>query len=125
MTFLGNPSENNRNLYAIPGMDYVSHEDIIPYSTREKTPIQHELFERFLAPRLSPDAEPDEVLFDVQPPLVHWQEKNHPWLALSDVHKETTEKVRVTVIPFYMGSKEAQGSHVYWVNFFYFESGPQ
>lgn len=40
-----------------------------------------------------------------------WQEKNHPWLELSDVHKETTEKVRVTVIPFYMGFREDQG---YW-----------
>lgn len=34
-----------------------------------------------------------------------WQEKNHPWLELSDVHKETTEDIRVTVIPFYMGAR--------------------
>ncbi|CAG9104157.1 unnamed protein product [Plutella xylostella] len=39
---------------------------------------------------------------------------NHPWLELSDVHCETTEGVRVTVIPFYMGSREAQNSAVYW-----------
>jgi len=31
VTFLGNQGENNRNLYAIPGLDYVSHEDILPY----------------------------------------------------------------------------------------------
>ena len=43
-----------------------------------------------------------------------WQEKNHPWLELSDVHRETTENIRVTVIPFYMGMREAQNSHVYW-----------
>ena len=34
-----------------------------------------------------------------------WQEKNHPWLQLSDVHRETTEHIRVTVIPFYMGCR--------------------
>ena len=43
-----------------------------------------------------------------QPPLsilkaMTLKEKNHPWLELSDVHKETTENIRVTVIPFYMG----------------------
>ena len=26
VTFLGNQSENTRNLYAIPGLDYVAHE---------------------------------------------------------------------------------------------------
>jgi hypothetical protein len=35
---------------------------------------------------------------------------------LSDVHKETTENVRVTVIPFYMGYRENQNTNVYWVN---------
>ena len=28
VTFLGNQSENTRNLYAIPGLDYVAHEGI-------------------------------------------------------------------------------------------------
>ena len=37
--------------------------------------------------------------------LKAWQEKNHPWLQLSDVHRETTEGIRVTVIPFYMGCR--------------------
>ena len=31
VTFLGNHTENTRNLYAIPGLDYVAHADIIPY----------------------------------------------------------------------------------------------
>lgn len=31
-----------------PGLDYVSHEDILPYSSTDQVPIQHELFERFL-----------------------------------------------------------------------------
>ena len=44
-----------------------------------------------------------------------WQERNHPWLELSDVHKETTENIRVTVTPFYMGCRESQNSTVFWV----------
>jgi len=42
-------SENTRNLYAIPGLDYVAHEDILPYKTEDKSPIQHELFDKFLS----------------------------------------------------------------------------
>lgn len=56
--------------------------------------------------------------FGAQETLRAWQKKNHPWLELSDVHKDTTENVRVTVIPFYMGSRESQSSSVYWVSFY-------
>ena len=37
--------------------------------------------------------------------LREWQDKNHPWLELTDVHKEITENIRVTVMPFYIGSR--------------------
>ena len=53
--------------------------------------------------------------FVPQDTLRAWQEKNHPWLELSDVHKQTTKDIRVTVIPFYMGYRENQGTNVYWV----------
>lgn len=33
---------------SLSGLDYVSHEDILPYNSTEQVPIQHELFERFL-----------------------------------------------------------------------------
>lgn len=79
-------------LYAIPGLDYVAHEDVVPYSPTEKNPLHHELFDKFL--QYSPDAG-----FLPRDTLKAWQEKNHPWLELSDVHKETTENIRVTVIP--------------------------
>lgn len=48
VTFLGT-QESSRSLYAIPGLDYVAHEDILPYTTTEKNPLQHELFDKFLA----------------------------------------------------------------------------
>uniref|UniRef100_A0A8C5E2X6 Polymerase delta-interacting protein 2 n=1 Tax=Gouania willdenowi TaxID=441366 RepID=A0A8C5E2X6_GOUWI len=108
VTFLAN-HDDSRALYAIPGLDYVSHEDILPYNSTEQIPIQHELFERFLM--FNPSKAPP---FTTRDTLKAWQEKNHPWLELSDVHRETTENIRVTVIPFYMGMREAQNSHVYW-----------
>ena len=62
-----------------------------------------------------PDKDPP---FAPRETLLAWQEKNHPWLELSDVHRETTENVRVTVIPFYMGCRLSQ-NNVYWVCFQY------
>lgn len=47
VTFLGN-QESSRSLYAIPGLDYVAHDDIIPYTSVERVPLQHELFDKFL-----------------------------------------------------------------------------
>lgn len=108
VTFLGN-QDSNRSLYAIPGLDYVAHDDIMPYMSNDKHPLQHELFDKFLTH--SPDADPP---FTSQDTLKAWQEKNHPWLDMSDVHKETTENVRITVIPFYMGCRETPASSVYW-----------
>jgi len=108
VTFLGN-QENSRSLYAIPGLDYVAHEDIIPYVPTEKNALNHELFDKFL--QLSQERDSTLVARDT---LKAWQEKNHPWLELSDVHKETTENIRITVIPFYMGCRESQNNSVYW-----------
>ncbi|XP_055695495.1 polymerase delta-interacting protein 2 [Lutzomyia longipalpis] len=108
VTFLGN-QDSSRSLYAIPGLDYVAHEDILPYSSGEKAPLHHELFDKFLT--YQPERDPP---FEAQDTLIAWQKKNHPWLELSDVHKETTEGVRVTVIPFYMGCRETPAASVYW-----------
>nr|ACO13064.1 Polymerase delta-interacting protein 2 [Lepeophtheirus salmonis] len=108
VTFLGNPNESTRNLYAIPGLDYVGHKDILPYTSSDKEPIRHELFEKFL------QLDTKSNSFVAQQTLQSWIDKNHPWLELSDVHIETTENIRVTVIPFYMGYRENQTNNVYW-----------
>ena len=122
VTFLGNHSENTRNLYAIPGLDYVAHEDILPYTTAETNPLQHELFDKFLMYQEGKDPP-----FAAQDTLRAWQEKNHPWLELSDVHKETTENIRVTVIPFYMGFRQGfEETMVYmWLNMFFSRENQQ
>ena len=43
--------------------------------------------------------------FTASEALRMWHEKNHKWLELSDVHRETTDNIRISVIPFYMGSR--------------------
>lgn len=108
VTFLGN-QESSRSLYAIPGLDYVAHEDVLPYTTTERQPLHHELFDKFLLHVADKDPP-----FVAQETLRAWQKKNHPWLELSDVHKETTENIRVTVTPFYMGCRESQSNAVFW-----------
>lgn len=91
--------ESNGNLYAIPGLDYVAHEDILPYSlsTREKKPLKHELFDKFLIYTGEKD-----VSFKASGTLYAWVNRNHKWLEVTEVHRETTENIRVTVIPFYV-----------------------
>lgn len=83
----------------------------MPYSSGEKLPLHHELFDKFLCYNEAKDPP-----FEPQDTLKAWQKKNHPWLELSDVHKETTESIRVTVIPFYMGCRETAAASVYWVS---------
>lgn len=116
VTFLSHRKNSNRNLYAIPGLDYASHDDILPYSVlnRDRNPLKHEIFSSFLV-----HTGKNNVSFKATELLYAWQERNHPWLELSEVHRETTENIRVTVTPFYMGSKQTQGTPVHWVNFFF------
>lgn len=113
VTFLSHQKNLNRNLYAIPGLDYVSHEDVIPYSVwnRDRKPLKHELFEKFLV-----HTGKNAVSFKASELLHSWQERNHPWLELTEVHREITENIRVTVIPFYMGSRQTQRTPVHWVS---------
>ncbi|CAF4064918.1 unnamed protein product, partial [Rotaria magnacalcarata] len=108
VTFFGN-QEQDQNVYALPGLDYVAHEDVIPYISTERTPIEHELFDKFLI--YDPEATPN---FVTREHLKSWQTRHHRWLELSDVSKDVTHQIRVTVIPFYMGSRFTQGMSVHW-----------
>lgn len=109
VTFLADNSEST--LYSLPGLDYVSHEDILPYAPSDRNPLQHELFDKFLEPNPSRIGVPPFVARDT---LYAWQSKNHKWLELTDVHRETTEGIQVTVMPFYIGCREAQQMPIYW-----------
>nr|XP_033800229.1 polymerase delta-interacting protein 2-like isoform X2 [Geotrypetes seraphini] len=108
VTFLASHADSQA-LYAIPGLDYVGHEDVLPYTSSDSLPIRHDLFQRFFTH--NPEKVPPLM---AQETLQAWQEKNHQWLELSDVHRETTEQLRVTAIPFYMGVRETQNTSLYW-----------
>lgn len=109
VTFLGRDKDKDKFLYAVPGLDYVNHEDVLPYISTEEHPIQHELFGKFLTADLT-KCPP----LSASHSLRIWHEKNHKWLELSDVHRETTEDIRVTVIPFFMGTRANQQNLEYW-----------
>ncbi|CAF0963776.1 unnamed protein product [Adineta steineri] len=108
VTFLGD-QKRDQNLYAISGLDYVAHDDIIPYTSTERTPIEHELFDKFLI--YDSETTPN---FISRKHLKSWQERHHRWLELSDVSKDVTHQIRVTVIPFYIGCRSVQGANVHW-----------
>lgn len=99
VTFL-HESEENSPFFTIPGLDYVSHDDVMPYSTLSVKPIQHNLLDKFIS--YEPTTEPP---FVARHALKDWTRRNRFWLEPTDVYKETTNDIRVTVIPFYMGCK--------------------
>ena len=105
VSYLKNPGRENFPLDLIPGMDYVSHNDIIPYTSVEHIPIYHKLFDKFIAR--------DRNQLVGTKTLHKWQEFNHLWLEMGNVYIETTDNIRVTAIPFFLGVHIAKPP-VYW-----------
>lgn len=94
--------ENKPILYSLSGIDYVSHEDIIPYTSCEETPVQHDLFDKFYEIHKKPPRFLPTEMFS------NWQKENHICLEVISVHKETTEHIRVTAIPFFLGANDSR-----------------
>lgn len=109
VTFLSSGKNSKNSLCSIPYMDYVSHTDVLPYTNTDSKPIENELFDRFL--ELDPQ---DKSKFRASDTLLSWQEKNHSWLKLSDVYKETTNNIQITAIPFFIGVRYVQNTTNYW-----------
>lgn len=109
VTFLGHP-DNSKSVYSIKGLDYVAHEDILPYTSYEETPIHHELHGKFFRFNQEPG---NKTRYEATDLLESWRNK-HPWFDLSRVYKETTENVRVTVIPFYLGHTTIEDISFHW-----------
>lgn len=110
VTFLGHP-DNSKSVYSIKGLDYVAHDDIIPYTSHESVPIHHDLHRKLF--KLNQDQCNSASKFVETNLLDNWKSK-HPWLELSRVYKETTENIRVTVIPFYLGHTMIEGISFHW-----------
>uniref|UniRef100_A0A914UY33 ApaG domain-containing protein n=1 Tax=Plectus sambesii TaxID=2011161 RepID=A0A914UY33_9BILA len=88
---------------ALNGVDYVSHEDVLPYSSCESEPIEHDLFQKFVqvAPQVSEDG---FVRLTGTELLRTWMNNNRVWLTPVEVHRKTTEGVRITAMSFYLGT---------------------
>ncbi|KAH3886177.1 polymerase delta-interacting protein 2-like [Dreissena polymorpha] len=90
------------------GIDYVSHDDISPlFLSRDSKPIQHDLLEPFFI-RDDLSNGPRYIKTDS---LRQFQEDLYPYLHMKDVYRQTTESVRITVIPFYVGKDDKLGEH--------------
>lgn len=114
VTFLG----EDRVFYTVPGLDYVSHNDIMPYDTfppTDKDPIFHSLFNKFLAK--VPVEKEDElaaVKYNGTSEWEKWLEDHYDSQQLKDIHIQTTNNVRVTVYSFFLGCKEGPRGMEHW-----------
>nr|AAW24914.1 SJCHGC09341 protein [Schistosoma japonicum] len=94
-------------------MDYVLHDDIIPYIPQDNSPIKNEYLSEFLLS--TPDKEPPFIPTDH---LRRWIETRKRSLEVTSIHREVTEGIRVTVLPFYMGRRttaDEKGNDIrYW-----------
>jgi len=112
-TIKTDPSQSNETMTGIqtvPGVDYVSHQDVLPYSSIEEVPIQNDLFKLFF------DQNQESKQFQSTERLHTWKKNNYKSLKMDKVYKETTGEIRVTAIPFFLGMKNSTGSHLqeYW-----------
>ncbi|XP_046669554.1 polymerase delta-interacting protein 2-like [Homalodisca vitripennis] len=108
VTFMGCASSSYRLLQSVPGLDYTAHRDILPYTATEKLPLKHEMFDSFFL--YKPNKDPN---IEAKDSLKVWKNNNVSWLRISDVHKETTEEVRITAIPFFMGCRRMPETTLY------------
>ena len=121
ITYLNQSSGQCEN--GIPGLDYVDHQDILPYVTQDKYPIDHPLISKFITPSLDSDNYPmykdnmsifKHKYLKLNDHLLNFLKNHYNFLKLTDVHKETTENICVRVLPFYMGSWITPFKKLYW-----------
>ena len=92
------------------GLDYVGHEDILPFSANSEEPFQHDMLNQFFSNSIVNEGTIMHGNTSILSPLSlfsdkisSWQLQNTPWLEHMIVHKETTHNIRITIIPFYIG----------------------
>ena len=98
MIYSNSRSDTKPFLHAIPGIDYVSHDDIIPYTSCEDIPVHHNFFDKFFVCRVKKRG------FQTTDSFHDWQKEHHICLELMNVHRETTDHIRVTAMPFFLGA---------------------
>ncbi|CAH8830695.1 unnamed protein product [Trichobilharzia szidati] len=100
ITFLPDDKRAFNAIYIVSEMDYVFHDDIIPYVPQDALPIRNEYMSEFLIS--APDRDPPFMPTDH---LRRWIEARKRSLEVTSVHREVTENIRITVLPFYMGRR--------------------
>ncbi|KAL5108550.1 polymerase delta-interacting protein 2 [Taenia crassiceps] len=89
------------NTYSATDMDYAFHEDLLPYTCTNELPLINSSFMEFM--HFDPDAEPKVYPTDR---LEQVLKKFGPLLEVQSVHQGTTDGIRVTAIPFFLGRRK-------------------
>ncbi|KAK5975002.1 2-methoxy-6-polyprenyl-1 4-benzoquinol methylase mitochondrial [Trichostrongylus colubriformis] len=101
-------SRGEKLLTLINGMDCVSHNDILPFNSVDREPLDHDLFHRIFDVTDSPEGK--EVNITMKTNLFeNYMASQRSWLAPRDVYREVTENIEVTVTTFYLGSSMSAG----------------
>lgn len=109
-SYLGETNtRGERSLTVIHGMDCVGHEEILPYTSCETKPIEHELFERIFEVRAETSDE-SNIEFSIRKELMpHYLANQRSWLSPQEVYREITDGVQVSVTTFYLGTNTLAG----------------
>jgi len=96
--------------YHLPGLDYVSHQEIIPFASSDW--FQHELLSKLFTDTHTDSVPPASLIASES--LRQVEKENHEWMDSTEIHSETTEGIRVTIIPFFAGPQGCQQNETFW-----------
>lgn len=103
-----NVSDSVNLIDYIPGIDYVDHNNILPYKSDLKSPIQHQLFEHFF------DIKKDKQ-YGVSKTFKMWQQENSSFLEVDKVYTSVYKQLKIIITPFYLGFiNELIGKDEHW-----------
>nr|CDS24362.1 polymerase delta interacting protein 2 [Echinococcus granulosus] len=109
--FLPNGEGPVRSTFNVTDMDYAFHEDLIPYTCTHELPLMNPSFMELM--HFDPDVEPKVYPTDR---LERMMKEFGPRFEVQSVHRATTDGVRVTAVPFFMGRRKLLTKAVvhYW-----------
>uniref|UniRef100_F1L8W8 Polymerase delta-interacting protein 2 n=1 Tax=Ascaris suum TaxID=6253 RepID=F1L8W8_ASCSU len=109
-SYLGEAGARGEKLLTvINGMDCVGHDEIIPFTSCDTKPIDHDLFDRVfeVVPETSDEK---DVQFAIRKELIpNYLASQRSWLSPQEIYRETTDGIQVTVTTFYLGANVIAG----------------
>uniref|UniRef100_A0A0M3ILZ8 ApaG domain-containing protein n=1 Tax=Ascaris lumbricoides TaxID=6252 RepID=A0A0M3ILZ8_ASCLU len=121
-SYLGEAGARGEKLLTvINGMDCVGHDEIIPFTSCDTKPIDHDLFDRVfeVVPETSDEkafyrsskrAKFSDVQFAIRKELIpNYLASQRSWLSPQEIYRETTDGIQVTVTTFYLGANVIAG----------------